>query len=107
MTDRKERIRALNDNLRRLHRGGRVPITPGIQALDERTIRRIDVAIADFAAFDNDPQGEHDFGRVEVDGETVVWKIDCYDRNLEGASEDAADPAVTRRVLTIMLSDEY
>ena len=100
MTDRKERIRALNDNLRRLHRGGRVPITPGIQALDERTIRRIDVAIADFAAFDNDPQGEHDFGRVEVDGETVVWKIDCYDLSLSARSPDPADPAVTGGQIT-------
>ena len=39
--------------------------------------------------------------------ERVFWRLDYYDRAMRFASEDAADPAVTRRVLTIMLSDEY
>ena len=39
--------------------------------------------------------------------ERVFWKLDYYDRDLRFGSEDAANPAVTRRVLTIMLSDEY
>ena len=30
-----------------------------------------------------------------------------YDRAMQFASDDAANPAITRRVLTIMLSDEY
>jgi Protein of unknown function (DUF3768) len=37
----------------------------------------------------------------------VFWKLDYYDRQMEFASDDAANPAITRRVLTIMLSDEY
>jgi len=30
-----------------------------------------------------------------------------YDRDLQFGSEDAANPTITRRVLTIMLADEY
>ncbi len=109
MTIDKERVRALNDLLRRYHRGGTIMLTAGIQALDERTIRGVDTAIAAFDAFtpDNDPYGEHDFGSVTVAGETVFFKIDCYDLALLNHSPDPADPAVTRRVMTIMLAEEY
>ena len=70
----------------------------------------------------NDPYGERDFGAIYQgrDGrwtclppttgdavETVFWKIDAYDRDLRFGSEDPANPAVTRRVLTIMLACEY
>lgn len=55
---------------------------------------------------DNDPYGEHDFGSFEFDGYAVDWKIDYYDRQLQYHSPDAADPAVTRRVLTTMLAAE-
>ena len=33
--------------------------------------------------------------------------MDAYDANMEFGSEDAADPAETTRVLTIMLASEY
>ena len=60
----------------------------------------------DFCAA-NDPYGEHDFGVVEAEGHTIFFKIDCYDRELNYGSPDPADPAVTERVLTIMLAEEY
>lgn len=109
MNDQTARIRALNDDLRRLHRGGTIVLTPGIQALAECTLRRVDVAIANFTAFDpeNDPYDEHDFGSVSVAGETAFFKIDYYDLDLRNHSPDPADPNVTRRVLTIMLAEEY
>ena len=56
---------------------------------------------------DNDPYGEHDFGALEVEGERLFFKIDYYDHDLSAHSPDPADPSVTKRLLTIMLADEY
>jgi hypothetical protein len=56
---------------------------------------------------DNDPHGEHDFGSFHHGDETIFWKIDYYDHDLQRGSPDPADTAVTTRVLTIMLAEEY
>jgi hypothetical protein len=37
----------------------------------------------------------------------IFFKIDYYDRTLTAHSPDPADPAVTRRVITVMLASEY
>lgn len=55
----------------------------------------------------NDPHCEHDFGRFKIGDQTLYWKVDYYDLSLEYGSENPADPAVTHRVLTIMLASEY
>jgi hypothetical protein len=103
------RIRALNDRLRREALGGMIMVTPGVFALGDETIRAILMAVRDFDDFkpDNDPYGEHDFGSVRVGDLTIFWKIDAYERSLTLASPDPTDPRVTRRVMTIMLADEY
>lgn len=102
-------IAALNDKLRQYGIGGKIMFTAGLTALGDVRLARAVAAVQRFTAFtsDNDPYGEHDFGAVELDGTRILWKIDCYDKGLEYASADPADPAVTTRVLTIMLAEEY
>ena len=68
--------------------------------------------LAQLAAYDsfdvdNDPHGERDFGDVDVAGTNLLWKIDYYDKEMKYASPDPADPAVTERVLTVMLPEEW
>jgi Protein of unknown function (DUF3768) len=103
------RICALNDALRRFGRGGRVMMTSGIEALGAAGIARVMAAVAAFEAFtgDNDPWGEHDCAILTVAGRRVMFKHDYYDRDLTYHSSDASDPAVTERVLTVMLAEEY
>ncbi len=99
--------------------------TVGFRSLPEADQSQVRELIETFDAFteDNDPHGERDFGCIYQLGdgrwtterprmpyeerERVFWKLDYYDRELMFGSEDAANPAVTRRVLTIMLADEY
>ena len=102
-------IRSLNDQFRQTFTGGAVVVTAGIAALDEATRQRIFAAVQTFDAFDedNDPWHEHDFGELEVDGERVFFKLAYYDLTRAMLPEDAADPAKTERVMTIMLADEY
>ena len=109
MTNPTARIRALNDQLRTTGQGGQIVVTRGITALSLEAKAAIFLAVQTFDRFnpDNDPYGEHDFGLVEAAGERVMFKIDYYDRTMAGHSPNAADPAVTTRVLTITLASEY
>lgn len=104
-----QKVAALNDELRIYGLGGRVMVTQGIDALDAATQLQVMQAVQQFSDFhpDNDPYGEHDFGSVTVQGMTVFWKIDYYDKNYQMLSPDKSDPAVTNRVLTIMHASEY
>ena len=99
--------------------------TVGFRSLPDADQSCVRELIETFDAFDedNDPHGERDFGTIyqlgdgrwtterprlrDDERERVFWKLDYYDRAMRFASEDAANPAVTRRVLTIMLADEY
>ena len=104
-----DRIRMLNDELRRNIGHGGAIMTPGIAALGQEAVQRLVKTIATFDDFctANDPHGEHDFGSFEFDGTPVMFKIDYYDRDLKFHSPDPADPAVTERVITLMLAQEY
>jgi Protein of unknown function (DUF3768) len=104
-----DRIRMLNDELRRQLTGGRAVMTPGIAALGSEAVHRLIQTIAVFDDFctANDPHSEHDFGAFEFDGTPVMFKIDYYDKDLSLHSPDPADPAVTERVITLMLAEEY
>jgi hypothetical protein len=65
-------------------------------------VRRFD----EFTA-DNDPYGEHDFGKVTLDGADHFFKIDYYDKDNQYGSEDASNPAITCRMMTIMNVEDY
>lgn len=101
-------IRHLNDVFRTTCLTGTVLWTPEISALPEATQSRVVEGVQTFNTFtpDNDPHCEHDFGALTVDGFKVFWKIDCYAPNMMHGSQDASDPKVTRRTLTIMLAEE-
>jgi hypothetical protein len=47
------------------------------------------------------------FGTIDLAGQTYFFKVDYYAPDMDGGSEDPADPAKTTRVLTIMRADEY
>lgn len=99
----------LNDRFRRTFEGGLVLTTHGFMGLPRDVQRKIIKAVKGFDSFteSNDPYGEHDFGAVTVQGEKCFWKIDYYDPKLKHHSPDPDNPGKTKRVLTIMLADEY
>ncbi len=123
--DRTARIARLNDRARQAMGLACVAVaTEGFRALPQADQSRVRELVETYDGFSpgNDPYGERDFGAIYQgrDGrwsclppsagdpiETVFWKIDAYDRDLRFGSEDPANPAVTRRVLTIMLASEY
>jgi hypothetical protein len=111
MDTKTDQIRTLNDELRRtLSRNAELAfVTAGIAALGDEAVKRIvkTVAIFDDFCHANDPHQEHDFGSFDADGKMIFFKIDYYDRSLTYHSPDPADPTVTRRVITIMLAEEY
>jgi len=106
---RPAKIRELNDQFRKTGIGGRLMITAGIKAMGEKAVAEIIAKVRSVNQFtnDNDPYGEHDFAKIEHNGEAIFFKMDYYDRNLEYASPDPSDPKVTMRVMTIMTGMEY
>ena len=124
--ERTARIARLNDRARQaMGLACTAFVTVGFRSLPEADQSRVRELIETFDAFDeeNDPHGERDFGCIyqlgdgcwtterphvcDDERERVFWKLEYYDRDLRFGSEDPANPAVTRRVLTIMLADEY
>jgi hypothetical protein len=104
-----DRIRALNDDLRKHLLGGGAVITAGIAALGPEAVARLVKTIAVFDDFchANDPQEEHDVGSFRFDEVDVMFKIDYYDAALNFHSPNPADASVTTRIITIMRADEY
>jgi hypothetical protein len=108
-TNDASQIRRLNDFVRTTGIGGQTVATKGIRSLSGDAQRAIFSRVRSFSDFtkDNDPYGEHDFGTFEFEGTRINWKIDYYDNDLRYHSPNPADSAVTSRVLTIMLAEEY
>ena len=103
------RERALNDRLRQHGIDRTTVVTPGMRALGPDAVSGILAAVASFNASyaDNDPYGEHDCGRVTVEGRACLFKIEYLDWSLAHHSPDPADPNATHRVMILMLAEEY
>ena len=105
--------RILNDDLRntmgQYDNKNMVMLTTGLRARGDDFVAKALAAVRLFTDFnkDNDPDLEHDVVCVTVDGQKVMAKIDYYDNDLQFHSPNKADPAVTKRVMTIMLTCEY
>ena len=97
-----DRIRMLNDQLRRNLSAGKAVMTPGVAALGAEAVQRLvqTIAVYDDFCTANDPHGEDDFGAFDFNGVEVFFKIDYFDKDFQFHSPDPADPAVTERVIT-------
>ena len=89
---------------------GRVLFTQAVAARGSLFGVQCLLAVAAHRTFDpeNDPNGWHDFGAVEVEGTRVWFKIDLYDAgDMTHGSEAPGDPARTYRVLTVLFPSDW
>ena len=102
-TEETKKVAGLNNIFRRS--GGGVTVTTGAQNVED--LEGLLRAIRYFADFneDNDPYGEHDFASIQWNGGKVFWKIDYYNPELT-CFENPLSPTC-RRVMTVMLAEEY
>ncbi|MDE4140959.1 DUF3768 domain-containing protein [Phaeobacter gallaeciensis] len=103
------KIRELNDRFRRFEVMGAHMATPSIMDMGPEAVQKIMTGVATFDGFtnDHDPFGEHDFGACRYDGQRIFWKIDYYNRDLSGGSENPANPQLTTRVMKVFLASEF
>lgn len=108
------KLAQLNDAFRRGDPSvpGQRFVTAGVVHLLKRLGIPVEQLIQRVAQFDdftaaNDPHGEHDFGAFEFHGHQLFWKVDAYDKNYNMGSDDPTNLSTTRRVLTIMLAEEW
>ena len=107
--DHTRKIALLNDSFRTTFLGGTVTVTAGLHLLGEEFVKDALSAVRQFSTFneDNDPHAEHDFGALEVEDRKLFWKIDYFDPTMTIGADDPANIDSTRRVLTVMLAEEY
>ncbi|RWQ58824.1 DUF3768 domain-containing protein [Mesorhizobium sp.] len=106
---RDHQIAILNDAFRSTFLCGSIFVTVGVHSLGHVFVAEALVAVREFDSFEdaNDPYDEHDFGSLVVLEQKLFWKIDYYDPSMTHGSEDPANEEITRRVLTVMLAEEY
>lgn len=107
---RRATVVRLNDHFRSTGEGGWTFLSAGVAALPIAAKDAVIRAVRLFSDFtsENDPQGEHDCAAVFAGDHWVIWKIDHHPADAARAHDpDPADPAAARRVMTIMLAEEY
>jgi Protein of unknown function (DUF3768) len=107
--DRIKKIREENDKFRTTFRGGKILLTYGVAELPTEIVAAALVQVASFKDFDeeNDPHEEHDYLSFDLCNREFVFIIQYYDLKMEGPSIDPADPNVTKRLATLMLTHEW
>jgi hypothetical protein len=102
--DRREKIAALNDQLRTTFKGGRVQMTRSVYDLDDRLRGRALSVLARYNKFA--PDSEHDCGVFIFAGFAFEWRIEYRGKDGVGHSPDPADPDRTIRVLTLNVTED-
>jgi hypothetical protein len=102
--DRRDKVVALNDQLRTTLKGGRVQMTRSVYDLDDRLRGRALSVLARYNKFD--PASEHDCGVFIFAGFAFEWRIEYRGTDGGGISSDPADPEKTFRVLTLYAIDD-
>ena len=102
----KFRIAVIESPIRQVDTG-RLILTSGIANQSPLVVAHILHAVKNFDEFneDNDPYGEHDFGKITLTGVDIFFKIDYFlDDKLDCGTDD---PLTAFLVLTVMLASEY
>jgi len=90
---------------------GRMHLTSSLAMAEDGLALEAVQAVGEFDVFEpeNDPDGCHDFGAVDIRGQKVFWKIDLYeaDSDFRYGAETPDNPATTMRVLTIMMASDW
>lgn len=110
-TTKSVRIRELNDELRTkgFARNGKIIAMGALGQDDQAKQIRVVLGASEHTDWNSgdDPYGEHDFGKFEIDGEAFIFKIDYYSLDEMHGSEHPDDPNVTIRVMTLMYASDY
>ena len=102
--DRRDKVVALNDQLRTTFKGGRVQMTRSVYDLDDRLRGRALSVLARYNKFDS--ASEHDCGVFIFAGFAFEWRIEYRGKQGNGFSPDPSDSAQTERVLTLYAIDD-
>lgn len=88
---------------------GKTVMTQGVSSLSPDILLELTHKVATFDDFtvEADPYKFHEMGVIKISDITIWFKIDLYDENYEGGSEEPENPEKTRRVLTMLLPSEY
>jgi hypothetical protein len=102
--DSRDKVAALNDQLRTTFKGGRVQMTRSVYELDDRLRGRALAVLARYNAFDS--ESEHDWGVFIFAGFAFEWRIEYRNKHGIGLSPDPSDASQTERVLTLYTIDD-
>ncbi|ABG51938.1 hypothetical protein Tery_2755 [Trichodesmium erythraeum IMS101] len=106
---RQRTITKLNDRFRNGDKSlGEYKMSRQVLALSRKKQKELFKEIQDFCDFtpENDPEGQHEMGKVMMDGVEYVWKIDYLDTSMIMLSDVPEDINRTTRVLLVIREDE-